>query len=49
MKLVVTLPMIALGLATTATAAVPMQQEEKYARDQDKRQDRNTAIGPGRI
>lgn len=35
MKFTATLPMIALGLATAATAAVPMLHEEKYARDQE--------------
>lgn len=35
MKLTATLPMIALGLATAATAAVPMLHEEEYAREQE--------------
>lgn len=35
MKLTATLPIIALGLATVTTAAVPMLHEEKYARDQE--------------
>lgn len=35
MKTLATLPMIALGLATVATAAIPTLHEEEYARAQE--------------
>ena len=35
MKTLATLPMIALGLATAATAAIPTLHEEEYARAQE--------------